>query len=167
MYETAKDYYRAKKRLESSAQSFGFSGTLLSILSFEVLLKAVRLVETNDTGRDRHNCYKIWKALPEPTQEALLRYASDRYSHHTDYSDLKDLLKNWEELFAKGRYEYEKHRGRTQKEVRLSGEAWIEAGAKVSEADFKYYPIELDGLTLACSNFLRKRFGLELHDFEV
>jgi hypothetical protein len=167
MYDTARGYFRAVRRLSSSTEDFGFSETMLSILAFEILIKAIRLIETGESKKDGHQYYKIWRALPKTTRDDLLIYAKQRYGPKADFSELKKLLENWQELFSQGRYSYEKYDGMSKKEVRSRGEAWIAPGAETSEADFAFYPLELNALTLACSNFLRKRWHLELNDPEV
>ena len=59
---------------------------------------------------------------------------------------LMTCLKSWVGTSSKC-YSYEKYDGLSAEEYRARGAAWVEAGAELSAATFRYHPMELTALT--------------------
>jgi len=124
------------------------SAYLLELLAFELLLKAaLRINEV--TPRPNHSYSKLFTLLPTDVQTRVRDAASGRTGPDGDFSNLATLLDTWGRNFVALRYPYEKYEGLTEDEYRARGQAWLNAGASESTADFAYYPTELHGLAYA------------------
>ncbi|GAA0697989.1 HEPN domain-containing protein [Dyella marensis] len=129
------------------------SGYLLRLLAFELLLKAALEKATGKSGT-HHKYEKLFAQLPSTVQESLLRTAGERIGPsaltHNHLGVLKDLGSNFIGL----RYPYEKYDHMTRSEYKQAADAWVESGAEVASADYRYHPEELFGLTFALQQHL-------------
>ncbi|WP_284263695.1 hypothetical protein [Roseicyclus amphidinii] len=163
--ESASAYLRAGQCLRTKLEDFGPSGTVLDILAFEILLKALVLAEGKEP-KFSHDYYEGWLKLDTETRARLIKYASVRFAGHSDFSDPEKLMTAWNEAFTKYRYDYEVNETRSIDEIkrvsqqwfseelknqRWDSEAWDNERSKKSNetADFAFYPLELRGLAEA------------------
>jgi hypothetical protein len=122
---------------------------LLRLLAFELLLKLAVEVRTSIRAPKHHHFHRIFRLLPKPAQDHVLRLSGERIgpsaltTNHT--SVLKDLGRNFINL----RYPYEKYSHLTDTQYRERGAKWLASGAPIRGADFRYHPVELLGLTAA------------------
>jgi len=128
------------------AESDGAS--LLQLIAFEILLKAVLRAHEGTPTRD-HKYTQLFDGLTADIQGRVLAAARARFGPHADFSDLPRLLSTWSSNFVDLRYAYEAYDGMEQEEVAKRSAEWMAAGASIEEADFKYYPMELRALTEA------------------
>jgi hypothetical protein len=143
--ETASAYLRAGRCLSTKLEDFGPSGTVLDILAFEILLKALVFAEGKDQGFG-HDYYKGWCQLNEATRASLVDFASVRFAGHSDFSDVEKLMNAWKRTFTAYRYDYEVNETRSIDEIKRVSEDWDGSN---ETADFAFYPLELRGLTEA------------------
>ena len=134
--------------LSSTLATQSNSSYLLSLLAFELLLKAVLRLNGQSPGRN-HSYSKLFRTLSSEVQKRLLEAASKRMNDGADFSRLDSLLDAWSRNFVDLRYPYEKYEGLAEDEYRARGEAWLAKGANEGDADFVYRPEELYGLTHA------------------
>lgn len=138
----------ALRRLED-AQALGGRGDsahLLSLLGLELLLKLVHEVVVSKKTFHGHKYQLIFCDLPAETQREILARAGNRIGPSALNTGASDILKEWGENFISLRYPYEKYEGLTEEEYHLLGEEWIESGAPIEEAMFRYFPEELFGM---------------------
>jgi len=122
---------------------------LIKLIIFELLLKIVYENCLGFFAPKIHSYEKIFTLLPQDIQGKILTIAEQcnqklnlRVSHS---KVLKTLGRN----FVNMRYPYEKYRGMTESKYKTKGSEWIAKGAEEKDADFIYYPNELDALTFA------------------
>ena len=87
--------------------------------------------------------------LPSSEQTDILRIAGERIGPSALATDHEVVLAELGSNFVKLRYPHEKYGHLTQEEYAQVGSIWIEAGAQLATADYRYYPEELLGLTFA------------------
>lgn len=124
----------------------GDSAHLLSLLGFELLLKLVHEVTVGKQTFHRHKYDLIFQDLPAETQKEILKRAGNRIGPSDLNIAAPDIFKEWGENFISLRYPYEKYKGLTEQEYIRLGDQWVEAGAPLEEAQFRYYPEELFGI---------------------
>lgn len=129
------------------------SAYLLRLLAFELLLKAALEKATCKYGR-HHEYDKLFAHLPSIVQDSLLRAAGERIGPSSLTHDPVDVLKDLGANFIGLRYPYEKYGHMNQAEYDQVGTAWVESGAEVANADYRYHPEELFGLTFALHQHL-------------
>ncbi len=120
------------------------SSYLLSLLAFEILLKAAVLIHAGDPGRS-HSYLDLFDQLPTHVRNRVLEAGTS--ARLCDLSGYRDLLPVFSSNFVKLRYPYERYRGMPEEEYHERGRLWAEAGSPLAEADFVYHPAELNALT--------------------
>lgn len=148
MFGEARSRLRDASVLNSTLSESSDSGYLLQLLGFELLLKAVLLINGKKPERGHRYGHEFQK-LPSDVTVRLESTAIKRMTTAADYSQLPDLLETWGTNFIELRYPYEKYEGMSAGEYTAREESWIAGGAQADEADFTYHPNELYGLTYA------------------
>ncbi|WP_429200070.1 hypothetical protein [Luteibacter sp. W1I16] len=148
----------AATRLQSAdmlrqAEDNSDSGYLLRLLAFELLLK-VALEKATGKSCAHHKYDKLFAQLSSVDQANLLRTAGERIGPSSLTHDLFGVLRDLSANFVGLRYPYEKYGHMTQSEYERLGTAWVESGAEVASADYRYHPEELFGLTFALQQHL-------------
>lgn len=166
IYRSAHEYWTAQKLLSSYsfANNFGNSQPVLSVLTFEILLKCVYLIDLNEQPNFGHDYLKGWNCLPPASRQNILECAKDRYGPDADLSDLPAVLKDFKIVFLRARYSYEKNQDQSDREVEQKGWKWEEAGAPLNTADFRFRPDELSALVFALSKYVQFSLGLPDED---
>ena len=138
----------ALRRLEDAAAlaGRGDSAHLLSLLGFELLLKLVHEVVLGRKTTRGHKYQEVFSDLPSEIQQILLTVARTRIGPSALNSDPTAVLEQWGKNFIDLRYPYEKYEGLTEAEYERLGRDWIEAGAPLDKARFRFYPEELFGM---------------------
>lgn len=124
------------------------SAYLLRLIAFELLLKLVVERSTNIAAHG-HIYQDLFKLLPPDRQAEILRIAGERIGPSALASDHTGVLTELASNFVKLRYPYEKYSHMTTSEYAEVGAKWIAAGANTADADYRYHPEELFGLTFA------------------
>ena len=138
----------ASAELLRAARDNSDSAYLLDLIGFELLLKVV--VERSTQGLAHGHIYKdLFASLPPQQQAEVLRIAGERIGPSALASDHVGVLADLGSNFVKLRYPHEKYGHMTQQEYTQVGAAWIAAGAHTVDADYRYHPEELFGLTFA------------------
>ena len=173
--DTASAYLRAGQCLRTKLEDFGPSGTVLDILAFEILLKALVLAEGKEPNFG-HDYGKGWRKLDTGTCARLIEFARMRFAGDSDFRELEKLMKAWTRAFTKHRYDYEENEERSIDEIKRVSKQWFseelknqlwdgerwnsEAWKKSNEtADFAFYPLELRGLTEAIQTELKNHLS--------
>ena len=136
-------------RLLRSVSDDSDSAYLLELLAFELLLKVVIERSTQTKAPSNHHYDSIFGKLPPETQAEVLEIAGGRIGPSALSSDHLKVLKDLSSNFVQLRYPYEKYSGLNEQEYLAIGHEWIAGGAITSEADYRYHPEELFGLTFA------------------
>ena len=146
LQESAKRF-RSSEILRSSGDDSD-SAYLLELIGFELVLKVV--VEQSTQAIAHGHIYKdLFGQLPSELQTEILRIAGERIGPSELGSNHVGVLADLGSNFVKLRYPYEKYDHMTQQEYAQVGVAWIVAGANTADADYRYHPEELFGLTFA------------------
>ena len=146
---------RESERRLSAAQLLRASGDesdsayLLELLAFELLLKLTLEIATQSKAPNHHHYDAIFCSIPVQTQSEILRIAGGRVGPSSLSSSHVGVLKDLGSNFVKLRYPFEKYSDMTESEYAAAGAKWIASGAANTDADFRYHPEELLGLTHA------------------
>jgi len=76
-----------------------------------------------------------------------------------NFTNLENLLNNYQFIFEKARYYYEFYEGYTLDEQHEYGKLWAEIGAPLEEADVRYYPDELECLIYGVSKYIKEKLS--------
>ena len=125
------------------------SAYLLELLAFELLLKLTLELASQSKAPNHHQYDAIFCSIPAPTQSEILRIAGERVGPSALSSGHVVVLKDLGSNFVKLRYPYEKYSDMSESAYAAAGLQWIANGAANSDADFRYHPEELLGLTHA------------------
>lgn len=129
---------------------------LLRLLALELLLKSLCLASGCDAKKVRGHSYGIlFKMLPEPTKDELLRLAIERLGPSGLTDNLEQVLADLSANFIDMRYPYEKYEGLDERSYIELGEEWIAAGAPLETATFRFHSEELYGLNHALATMTR------------
>jgi HEPN domain-containing protein len=128
----------------------GNSDALLRVLALEILLKASHVVEAQRYPRI-HDYSCLWRRLSDNARSAILAGAEQRDPGCLVGKDLDQILRDWEFVFTRSRYYFERYEGYTLQEQHELGKLWIELGAPITEAEVKYHLSELEAL---CSGLI-------------
>ncbi len=148
MSNEASDHLEAASLLSSTPGVHSNSAYLVSLIAFELLLKATLQIHGRPGARNHSYC-ELFASLPNDVRERIRQVAANRMSTAADYSDVNRLLFDWSRNFVSLRYPYEKYQGQTEEEYHARGDAWLAKGAPEDEADFVYHPSELHGFVFA------------------
>lgn len=121
----------------------------LRLLGLELLLKLVHEVVLQEKSRHRHAYEEIFQALPTHLQSRLLKLAGERIGPSTLSTDAISVLKEWGKNFVDLRYPYERYESLTEEQYTALGKQWVESGAPIEDATFRYHPEELFGMLYA------------------
>ena len=155
MYRTAMAYEAGAQRLSTAARLDVAEGaSLLGLLSFEILLKAVWRVSRGEVPRFGHRYAEGWAGLSETVRAEVLSEAQLRRPGRADLDALSEILPRWENAFTKGRYDYEAAEGLKDAEMRRRGEEWTAAGSPPEQADFYFHPRELHAMSYGLRRWL-------------
>ena len=154
----ANEYIAAAEHLSRASldNDFGCAATNLSVLAFEILLKAVFFAETGmlrPKNGNGHNYIDFWRLIPETARDSILADAKERDPTHTHFNDMDALLQKFQKVFSRGRYDYERNDERTLEEAHEIGLRWIDRGAPMHEAD-----LEIPANEIFCLNFALGRY---------
>jgi hypothetical protein len=118
------------------------------LIAFELLLKIVveKATQANAHG---HNYQDLFNSLPPEKQDEILRITGERIGPSALSSDHAGVLTDLCSNFVKLRYPYEKYSHMTESDYEKVGAKWIASGANTADADYRYHPNELFGLTFA------------------
>ncbi len=122
---------------------------LLQLLGLELLLKLVHEVVLQEKSKHRHAYEKIFQALPTHLQSRLLKLAGERIGPSILSRDAISVLKEWGRNFIALRYPYERYDSLTEEQYAALGKQWLDAGAPIEDATFRYHPDELFGMLYA------------------
>lgn len=150
MSDMAQSYEDGAARLAQSGADYGPSSHVLSILAFEILLKAVYRLEKNEAPCFGHKYAKGYKALGQPLQQRLAEIAAERIC--TPNLDLQSALAiccDLEKVFTKARYGFEGFEELGPEEYTRSGMLWAECGFRDDDAEYRFWPEERYGLCFA------------------
>lgn len=139
----------ASAQVLRAAEDASDSAYLLELLAFELLLKVILEVTTGLGAPTHHHYEKIFDLLPESTRDEVLRLAGEKIGPSALASNLSGVLRDLSGNFVKLRYPFERYSHMTELEYEQIGDDWLANGANDSDADFRYYPRELRGLTVA------------------
>ena len=134
------------------------SNYLLDLLAFELLLKATALMHT---GRydESHNYQQLFESLPFGVRDQLMASATCWSQKPLNKSGLQKLLVLFRNNFVRLRYPFEAYKNMNESEYLEYGKLWVELGAPIEEAEFRYYPEELYGLIKALQEEVEKHLA--------
>ena len=147
MLQESKKRFASAERLKSVGDDSD-SAYLLELIGFELLLKVVVEQSTKSTAKG-HNYEELFAKLSPQEQSDLLRIAGERIGLSALALDHHGVLADLGNNFVNLRYPYEKYGHLTQEEYAQVGRAWVSGGSKLADADHRYHPEELLGLTFA------------------
>lgn len=153
MRDHAQRYLADASSLQQMLVAESDGASLLQLIAFEILLKAVQRAHGGTPARD-HKYTQLFDGLTADVRCRVLAAARARLGPRADVSDLPRLLSTWSSNFVALRYAYEAYDGMEQEEVDKRSAEWMAAGASIEKADFKYYPMELRALTEALNEEL-------------
>ena len=136
-------------RLLRAAEDDSDSAYLLELLAFELLLKVALERATGLTAPTHHKYETLFASLPAQTQSEVLRVAGERVGPSALSSNARNVLMDLGANFVQLRYPFERYSHMNELEYAKVGPEWITNGAKIADADFRYHPEELFGLTTA------------------
>lgn len=131
------------------------SAYLLELLAFELLLKLLFEKTTRSIAPGHHRYVEIFDSLSQAMQDEVVRLAGERVGPSQLSPNFCSVLKDLGSNFVKLRYPFESYSQMTETEYESVGAEWMANGAKEAEADFRYYPEELLGLTTALQTLVR------------
>jgi hypothetical protein len=135
----------------------GDSGYLLKLLGFELLFKAVLYF---DKGQENytHNYYAIYCTISRQLKQRLISDAQETSQVFDIESRIENLLKWYEYNFIRLRYPFMSYRGMSESEYNEYSSLYRELGCPDGEAEFEYYPMELEGIYRALEAYLAENF---------
>ena len=156
MYREANGYINDAGILSRHLDQKSDSAALLKILGFEILLKC-SLLASNQKPIKTHDYYKLWLCLPGNARKKIIINAESRMHDINDFSNIEELLKNYQFVFEKARYYYEFYDGKTLEEQHEIGALWAQKGSPLEEADVRYFPDELECLIYGLSEYIKEK----------
>lgn len=121
---------------------------LLRLLGLELLLKLVHEIVLLEPGLG-HKYAELFNKLPSDLQERLLSLAGERVGPSALASKHVYVLQEWGKNFIALRYPWERYPDMSEEEYSRVGKTWVEKGAPLDEATFRYFPEELVGFLAA------------------
>ena len=156
MYREANGYINDAGILSRRVDQQSDSAALLKILGFEILLKC-SLLASNQKPKKTHDYRKLWLALPDDAGMKIIGNAKSRMYDIKDFSNIDDLLRNFQFVLEKARYYYEFYEGYTLEEQHEIGKSWARKGSLLEEAEVRYYPDELECLIHGLSEYIKEK----------
>ena len=153
-------YQESEKRLTSAkmlraAGDASDSAYLLELLAFELLLKLSFEKAVGSIAPGHHRYAEIFGSLSQVIKDEVLRLAGERVGPSELSSNLGTVLKDLGSNFVKLRYPFERYSQMTEEQYEKVGADWVANGAALADAEFRYYPEELLGLTTALQILVR------------
>lgn len=121
---------------------------LLRLLGLELLLKLVHEVVLFKAGRG-HEYAQLFNDLPRDLQERLLSLAGERVGPSALAEKHLLVLQEWGRNFVALRYPWERYLHMSEDEYSQVAKTWIQRGAPLEEATFRFFPEELVGFLAA------------------
>ncbi len=121
---------------------------LLRLLGLELLLKCVFESVVGRPGHG-HEYQKLFDELPLAIQERLLSLAGERVGPSALAGNHLAILKEWGQNFIALRYPWERYANMSEEQYSKIADDWMERGAPIEEAEFRYHPEELVGILAA------------------
>lgn len=146
------------------------SDHLLNLLGLELLLKFLFEVEHSRQADDFGHDYKaIFSALQPDTQTRLISLCAEHIGPSAFTSEATKILAEWGRNFVGLRYPFDRYRGLTEEQYVATSARWLQKGAKLESATYRFYPQELTGVLYASQTIANKHalqiFGEEfIHD---
>ena len=146
------------------------SDHLLKLLGVELLLKFVFEVEVGKEANSYgHDYPSLFCDLPTQTQDRIIELCGKRVGPSEFSSKNLQILKEWSRNFVALRYPFERYKNMTEEQYRATSARWLQKGAKLESATFRFYPSELKGILYALQMIAnlhaRAHFGEEfVHD---
>ena len=164
MYEEA---LRRLRDAETLAGALPFdaqsdSPYLLRLLGLELLLKFIYEHTLSRSGGG-HDYHILFGELPQYMQEKLLKLAGERIGPSRLSTDHISVLREWGKNFVAMRYPWERYSGLTEEQYSKLGERWVERGAKIEAATYRYYPEEMVGFLAAMGKVADDLANSSLH----
>ena len=128
---------------------FSDSAHLLSLLAFELLLKLVFEISTEDRAPQHHKYKVIFQALPKTVRDDVESLARGRVGPDAFATSLEAILDEWSTNFVDLRYPYERYSEMSEEQYAQRSGDWAARGGPLAEADFRYHPEALFGMTEA------------------
>jgi hypothetical protein len=126
------------------------SDHLLELLGLELLLKFLFEVEHSQKADDFSHDYKgIFCALRPETQTRLISLCGERIGPSAFTKDSTKILAEWGRNFVGLRYPFERYKGLSEEQYAAMSARWLQKGAELKSATFRFYPQELNGLLYA------------------
>lgn len=146
-------YLEAVRRLhdaETLSLAMGFaedsdSPYLLRLLGLELLIKFVFESVLNKPAHG-HAYEKLFDELPRELQDRILLLAGERIGPSDLGNSHKMVFKEWGANFVALRYPWEKYTNPSEEQYFEIGKKWIDEGAPLPDAVFRYHPEELYGV---------------------
>ena len=121
---------------------------LLRLLGLELLLKLIHEIVLLKSARG-HDYAKLFGNLPSDLQQRLLSLAGERVGPSALTSKHLLVLEEWGQNFVALRYPWERYSTLTEDEYSRIATTWLDRGAPLDEATFRYFPEELVGFLAA------------------
>lgn len=123
------------------------SDHLLKLLGLELLLKFLFEVEHSRQADSFGHGYKeIFSALRPETQARLISLCGERIGPSPFTKDSTKILAEWGRNFVDLRYPFERYKGLSEEQYAATSARWLQKGAKLESATFRFYPQELSGV---------------------
>jgi hypothetical protein len=147
------------------------SDYLLKLLGLELLLKFILEIETPKNSRNYSHFYeKLFEDIPQETQTRLQELSGKHVGPSGFVSDPIKILSEWGKNFIALRYPYERYEGMDESRHSTLSTNWLNNGANLEDAKFRFHPEELTGLLYAAqviaNEHALQHFGASfVHDY--
>ncbi len=158
----AESLLRGASRLDGGGGDYGPSSHILSLQALEILLKAALRVENGEIPKREHKYHDLFSKLSVSTRKLVIDSGRARYGPDT-LGSTDAVMRILSELscnYTGVRYQYEKYRKLNDDQLFRKGKDWADRGFREEDADFRYFPSELDALTFGLRSWLRQRLEL-------
>ncbi len=145
MLGAAISYHDDAEFLKQSTESGGDGRIQLQILSIEIVLKCVRLLDVGvrNTRKGGHDYASIWAELSPTTQSFVLSAANERAQTTLDTRSVASILSDLQRVFELARYPYDLLANESEVAIFKRGREWEAVGSPLDKADFRFHPEEM------------------------
>jgi hypothetical protein len=146
------------------------SNHLLELIGLELLLKFLFEIEHSRQADGFGHDYKaIFSVLQPETQARLISLCGERIGPSAFTAEPTKILAEWGRNFVGLRYPFERYKGLSEEQYASTSARWLQKGAKLESATFRFYPQELSGVLYALQTIANEHalriFGEEfIHD---
>ncbi|WP_288105575.1 hypothetical protein [Limnobacter sp.] len=136
----------------------------------ELLLKFLFEIEhSREADGFRHDYKDIFAALQSETQARLISLCGERIGPSAFTAESTQILAEWGRNFVGLRYPFERYKKLSEEQYAATSARWLQKGAKLESATFRFFPQELTGVLYAlqtvANEHARRIFGEEfIHD---